>query len=158
MGRACPLLFGSRPMKRSSRPHTRLPAALLLAAMVACREEAAPAARLPEADDQMARAYIRTLHDSGAVAVMGRTKRESAAVPAFAFGIEAMRALLPRGPIDTVRLEKWEIVRDSTHAAGATKLTYGVLGGDEAAQVEVWVERENARPVVEEFRVARRRR
>ena len=146
-------------MMRSPRSRAPLLAsAVVLAFVLACRGDSAPPARLPEADDQLARTYIRALHDSGAVAVMGRTKRESAAVPAFAFGIEAMRALLPRGPIDTVRLEKWETVRDSTHSSGATKLTYGVHGGEEAAEVQVWVERENERPVVEEFRVARRRR
>ena len=141
------------------RSLTRAPlgAAALLALVLACKGEAPPRA-VPEADDRLARAYIRTLHDSGAVAVMGRTKRESAAVPAFAFGIEAMRALLPRGPIDTVHLERFESVKDSTYAAGATKLTYGVRGAGEAAEVEVWVEREGERPVVDQLRVSRRPR
>lgn len=141
--------------RRTRAPLVAAIAVLLLG--VACSRDAAPAA-VPEADDRLARAYIRTLHDSGAVAVMGRTKREAAAVPAFAFGIEAMRALLPRGPIDTVHLERFETVRDSAHAAGASKLTYGVRGGDESAEVEVWVEREGGRPVVDQLRVSRRPR
>lgn len=132
-------------------------AASLLSTLLACTEGSPPRA-VPEADDRLARTYIRTLHDSGAVAVMGRTKRESAAVPAFVFGIEAMRALLPRGPIDTVHLERFETVKDSAHVAGASKLTYGVRGGDEAAEVEVWVEREGQRPVVDQLRVSRRPR
>jgi hypothetical protein len=145
-----------RSGSRSTRRRDCLAAFALLSAAVACNDNRAPT--LPEADDRLARTYIRALHDSGAVAVMGRTKRESAAVPAFAFGIDAMRALLPRGPIDTVQLERWETVRDSAHSAGATHLTYVVRGAAEAAQVDVWVEREVDRPVVEEFRVARRSR
>ena len=140
-----------------STPRQLLLAALALpAAAVACNDKRAPA--LPEADDRLARAYIHALHDSGAVAVMGRTKRESAAVPAFTIGIDVMRALLPRAPIDTVVLERWEIVRDSVRRAGASHLTYLVRGAADAAQVDVWVEREGDRPVVEEFRVARRAR
>jgi hypothetical protein len=144
-------------MRRPLRASAPLLTACLVALVAACRGDSAPRS-VPEADDRLARAYIRTLHDSGAVAVMGRTKRESAAVPAFAFGIEAMRALLPRGPIDTVHLERFEHVKDSAYAAGASKLTYGVRGGGEAAQVEVWVEREGERPVVDQFRVSRRQR
>lgn len=131
--------------------------ASLFATLAACNRDAPPRA-VSEADDRLARAYIRTLHDSGAVAVMGRTRRETAAVPAFAFGIEAMRALLPRGPIDTVHLERFEAVQDAARATTATKLTYGVRGGGEAAQVEVWIEREGDRPVVDQFRVSRRPR
>lgn len=145
-------------MSPRRHPRAALAALSLVAALVACERDAAPPRSVPEADDRLARAYIRTLHDSGAVAVMGRTKRESAAVPAFAFGIEAMRALLPRGPIDTVHLERFESVKDSAHAAGASKLTYGVRGGGESAQVEVWVEREGERPVVDQLRVSRRER
>jgi hypothetical protein len=144
-------------MPRRPHPRTALAIASLLVALVACTRDAPPRV-VPEADDRLARAYIRTLHDSGAVAVMGRTRRESAAVPAFAFGIEAMRALLPRGPIDTVHLERFEPVTDAARATTASKLTYGVRGGDEAAQVEVWVEREGDRPVVDQFRVSRRPR
>ena len=128
--------------------------AVLAAAAIAC-SDAKPHA-VPEGDDQLARAYIHALHDSGAVAVMGRTKRESAAVPAFAFGVEAMRNLLPRAPLDTVVLEQWAAVKDSAHTAGATKLVYGVRGGTESAQVDVWVEREGERPVVEQISVRRR--
>jgi hypothetical protein len=141
-----------------SRTHTiaRVPIVALLATVgiVACRD--APPRAFPTDDDRLARAYIYALHDSGAVAVMGRTKRESAAVPAFAFGVQAMGALLPRAPIDTVVLERWETVKDSTHAAGATKLVYGVRGGTESAQVDVVVEREANRPVVEGISVRRR--
>lgn len=139
-------------------PRPRVAAlAVLLSSLLACTDDAPPRA-VPEAHDRLARAYIRTLHDSGAVAVMGRTKRESAAVPAFALGIQAMRALLPRGPIDTIHLERFEAVEDSTHAAGASRLTYGVRGGGEAAEVEVVVEQEGGRPVVDQLRVSRRPR
>jgi hypothetical protein len=144
-------------MRRHFPIPVRFAASAVLAVLAACKGDATPRS-VPEADDRAARAYIRTLHDSGAVAVMGRTKRESAAVPAFAFGIEAMRALLPRGPIDTVHLECFEPLKDATHAAGASKLTYGVRGGGQAAEVEVWVEREGGRPVVEQLRVSRRQR
>jgi hypothetical protein len=144
-------------MRRHIPTPARRATACLLALLAACAGDAPPRS-VPEADDRLARTYIRTLHDSGAVAVMGRTKRESAAVPAFAFGIEAMRALLPRGPIDTVHLERFEPLRDSTHAAAGSKLTYGVRGGGQAAEVEVWVEREGGRPVVDQLRVSRRQR
>jgi hypothetical protein len=144
------------PMPAS--PRARLALALLATlAVVGCDSKPAPNA-LPEADDRLARAYIHALHDSGVVAVLGRTKRETAGVPAFAFGVEAMRGLLPRGPLDTVQLERFQAVpQDSTRTAPATRLTYGVRGGDRAAQVDVWVERENGRPVVEDIQVARRR-
>ena len=133
-------------------------AALLagVAGVAACDAKPAATAR-PDAEDRLARAYIRALHDSGVVAVLGRTKRETAAVPAFAFGVEAMRALMPRAPLDTVHLERYEpVAQDSTRTAPATKLTYGVRGGGQSAQVEVWVEREDGRAVVENINVARR--
>ena len=136
-------------------PRLTLVASVLVATTALACNDTQPRT-VPQGDDQLARAYIHALHDSGAVAVMGRTKRESAAVPAFAFGVEAMRNLLPRAPLDTVVLEQWAAVKDSTHAAGATKLVYAVRGGAEAAQVDVWVEREGDRPVVEQISVRRR--
>jgi hypothetical protein len=142
---------------RSRFPFAALAALVALAAALAACDSRPAATAMPEAEDRLARAYIHALHDSGVVAVLGRTKRETAAVPAFAFGVEAMRALLPRGPIDTVQLVKYEAVpQDSTRTAPATKLTYGVSGGGRAATVEVWVERENGRPVVENLNVGRR--
>ena len=140
-------------MPRFSLRRTLLASALLVAA-IGCGDAAHRT--VPAADDRFARTYIRTLHDSGVVAVLGRTKRESAAVPAFALGVETMRFLLPP-TIDSLHLEAHEVKADSTDSP-VTRLVYVARGGDRAAEVQVWLERENGQPVVEQIRIARRAR
>ena len=130
-----------------------LVACALLVAASACGD--ATRQTVPAADDRFARTYIHTLHDSGVVAVLGRTKRESAAVPAFAMGVEAMRFLLPT-TLDSLHLVSSEVKPDSTTGAPVTRLVYSAHGGGRAAEVQVWLERENGQPVVEQVRIARR--
>ena len=146
-------------MPTLSSPRARLAAvATLLVVAFGCDAGARRAER--DADDRFARTYIRTLHDSGVSAVLGRTKRESAAVPAFALGVDAMRLLLPAS-LDTVQLVKADSPADSssdTTAAGGMHLVYRVRGGGQGAEVQVWVDREQGQPVVDQIRVARQDR
>lgn len=128
--------------------------AIVMAGAVAACGDAASGG-VPRAEDRLARGYIRALHDSGVAPVLGRTKRETVTVPAFVAGLDVMRLLLPKGPIDTVHLERYEVL-EATERPGTTRLVYGVRGGGQAAEVEVWVEREGDRPVVEEIRISRR--
>ena len=141
-------------MSNSSRPHAPLVAAVLLAgAVLACDAQRDGKTAFPTEQDRFARAYIHTLHDSGVSAVLGRTRRESVAVPAFVFGLDAMGRLLPLGPIDTVQLEKYEA---DTARADAMRLTYVVRGQPQPAEVRVTVVPENGRLVMDEVAVSRR--
>ena len=143
-------------MTTPSRLHAPLAAAVLLVgAAVACDRSPARGA-FPAGEDIFAQQYIRALHDSGPQSVLGRTRRESVAVPAFVYGLQGMGMMLPMGPIDSVRLEKHEpVAADSARRAG-TRLVYRVHGQPQAAQVTMLVVAEEGRLVVDEISVARR--
>lgn len=143
-------------MTTPSRLHTPLVAAVLLVGAVAACDRSPARGAFPAGEDIFAQQYIRALHDSGPQSVLGRTRREAVAVPAFVYGLQGMGMMLPMGPIDSVRLERHEpVAADSTRRAG-TRLVYRVHGQPQAAQVTMLVVPEEGRLVVDEISVARR--